>query len=286
MMSQDNRLLPVAAVERGLDRPLSDIAQAKSYDATTLEPTNLRQYLFVVLKRKWMILGVVLVITSLVTIQAFRSPPVYEAATTIRIEAKPKSVLHTGEVVINAQADQNFWGTQLTLLQNPSLARQVILTLDLQHNPAFLKGQTETGVFSSLRRIFNWEKRPGPSKAIAKPTDSEIVAQNQPLSEEELAQLEPYEDAIIAGQTVEPLPTTSLIIIHFRHSDPEITQKVANTLAEIFKDNNQRRETAGSTRAEDLLANEIADLQTKIKHGQEVVFNYARNKGLPLDDNP
>ncbi|PYS67136.1 MAG: hypothetical protein DMF73_20035, partial [Acidobacteria bacterium] len=88
------------------------------------------------------------------------------------------------------------------------------------------------------------------------------------------------------GQTVEPLPTTSLIVIHFRHSDPEITQKVANTLGEIFRDNNQRREREGSTKAEDLLANEIADLQTKIKHGQEVVFNYARNKGLPLDDNP
>lgn len=285
-MSQDNRLLPVAAVERGLDRPLSEIAQAKSYGATTLEPTNLRQYLFVILKRKWMILGVVLVITSLVTIQAFRSPPVYEAATTIRIEAKPKSVLHTGEVVVNMQTDQNFWGTQLTLLQSPSLARQVILTLDLQHNPAFLKGQTETGVFSSLRRIFNWEKRPAPSKAIAKPADTDIVAQNQPLSEEELAQLEPYEDAIIAGQTIEPLPTTSLIVIHFRHSDPEITQKVANTLGEIFRDNNQRREREGSTKAEDLLANEITDLQMKIKHGQEVVFNYARNKGLPLDDNP
>lgn len=285
-MSQDNRLLPVTAVERGLDRPLSEIAQAKPYDATTLEPTNLRQYLFVVLKRKWMILGVVLVITSLVTIQAFRSPPVYEASTTIRIEAKPKSVLHTGEVVINMQNDPNFWGTQLTLLQSPSLARQVILTLDLQHNPAFLKGQTETGVFSSLRRIFNWEKRPGPSKAIASPAAGDIVAQNQPLSEEELAQLEPYEDAIIAGQTIEPLPSTNLIIIHFRHSDPEITQKVADTLAQIFMDNNHERETKGSTRAEDLLANEIADLQTKIKHGQEVVFNYARNHNLPLDNNP
>src|SRR5437899_6671270 len=98
MMSQDNRLLPVAAVERELDRPLSEIAQAKTYGASTFEATSLRQYLFVVLKRKWMILGVVLVITSLATIQAFRSPPVYEAATTIRIEPKPKSILRTGDV--------------------------------------------------------------------------------------------------------------------------------------------------------------------------------------------
>src|SRR5688572_2249828 len=110
MMSQNNRLLPVAGVERGLDRPLSDLAQAKSYGAAALEPGNLRQYLFIVLKRKWLILGVVLVLTSLVTIQEFRSPPIYEARTVIRIDPKPQSVLHTGQVVINAEPDPKFWG--------------------------------------------------------------------------------------------------------------------------------------------------------------------------------
>lgn len=286
MMSQNNRLIPLAAGERALDRPLGDIAQPKSYGATSIEPTNLRQYLFVVLKRKWLILGVVLVITSLVTIQEFRSPPVYEAATTIRIDEKQNSILHTGQVVINGEPDPKFWGTQLTLLQSNALARQVVLTLDLHHNPVFLKGKTDTGVFSSLRRIFNWEKKPAPSKAIASPAPSEIVSRDQPLSATELAQLEPYEDAIIEGETIEPLPNTSLITIKYRHSDPEITQKVANTIAEIFRNNNRERETADSTKAGDLLANEIANLQTKIKHDQEVKFNFAREKGLPLDDNP
>ncbi|MEA2205862.1 MAG: polysaccharide biosynthesis transport protein [Blastocatellia bacterium] len=286
MMSQDNRLIPVGAGDRAIDRSLGDIAQPKSYGATSLEPTNLRQYLFVVLKRKWLILGVVLMITSLVTIQEFRSPPVYEAATTIRIDQKQSSVLRTGQVVINADPDPNFWGTQLTLLQNPSLARQVVLTLDLHHNPVFLKGKTDTGVFSSLRRIFNWEKRPAPSKAISSPTASEIVSRDHVLSPDELAQLEPYEDAIIEGQTIEPLPNTSLITIRYRHSDPEITQKVADTLAEIFVNNNYQRETAGSDKADVLLSNEIANLQTKIKHDQEVKFNFARAHGLPLDENP
>jgi len=286
MIAQDNRLIPVTAVERGLDRPLSEVAKAKASYGVAASDLNLRQYLFVVLKRKWLILGLVIVITSLVTIQEFRSPPVYEAVTTIRIEPKPNSILNTGEVIINGDPDPKFWGTQLTLLRNPALARQVVLTLDLHHNPVFLKGQTDTGLFSSLRRIFNWEKKPPPSKAIAAPGAGQIVPRDQPLTAEELAQLEPYEDAIIAGETIEPLETTSLIKIKYRHSDPEITQKVANTLAEIFVDNNRERETAGSVKAEDLLAREVANLQSKIKHDTEVVFNYARNHNLPLDNLP
>ncbi|MEO8433470.1 MAG: polysaccharide biosynthesis tyrosine autokinase [Pyrinomonadaceae bacterium] len=285
-MSQNNRLLPVAGMERGLDRPLSDIAPSKSYGATALEPGNLRQYLFVVLKRKWLILGVVLILTSLVTIQEFRSPPIYEAKTIIRIDPKPQSVLHTGQVVINAEPDPKFWGTQITLLQSQTLARQVALTLDLPHNPAFLKGKTDTGIFSSLRRIFNWEKRPAPSKAIASASVDTIVSRDQPLTAEQQAELEPYEDAIIEGQTIEPLNTTSLIVIRYKHSDPEITQKVTNTLAEVFVNNNRERETQGSTKAEELLANEIAHLQTKITRDQEIKFNYAKAKGLPLDENP
>jgi hypothetical protein len=146
-MSQDNRLLPVTALDRTIDRPLSDFAPAKPYGTSGLEPTSFRDYLFVVLKRKWLILSLVLVITSLVTIQAFRAPSIYEGETTIRIEQKPKSVLQTQQVVINAPTDPSFWGTQLKLLENPALARQVVLTLDLQHNPAFF-------VWADARRRF------------------------------------------------------------------------------------------------------------------------------------
>src|SRR6266542_3385096 len=135
MMSQDNRLIPVGALDNRLDRPLSESAQLKPYGVSAIEPSTIRDYLFVVLKRKWLILSLVLAVTSLVTIQMFRTPSIYEGESTIRIEPKPRSVLQTRDIVINAQNDPSFWGTQLKLLENPALARQVVLTLDLQNNP-------------------------------------------------------------------------------------------------------------------------------------------------------
>ena len=145
-MSQDNRLLPISPLDHSLDRPLSDLTQSKPYGVAGVEATTLRDYLFVVLKRKWLILSLVLAVTSLVTIQMFRSPSIYKGETTIKIEPKPRSVLQTKDIVINAQSDPNFWGTQLRLLENPTLARQVVLTLDLQNNPAFLGGQSQGGI--------------------------------------------------------------------------------------------------------------------------------------------
>ena len=283
-MSQDNRLMPIGALDRSIDRPLSDFTQTKPYGTSGLEPTTFRDYLFVVLKRKWLILSLVLVVTSLVTIQAFRAPSIYAGEAVIRIEQKAPNVLQTKEIVIAGQQDPNFWGTQLKLLENPALARQVVLTLDLQHNPAFFGGQAQGGVFASLRRIVSKPKKVNESPAVSPGLtvvgESEVTGGS--LTPEQLAQLEPYEDAIIGGEVVESVPQTNLVKIRFIHSDPELAQKIANTLADVFVNNNLERSTEHSTKAEDLLAREIANLQTKIKHDQEARFNYAKLHNLPL----
>src|SRR5436309_3334406 len=141
-MTHDERLVPARA-GRSADTSLAELTQSKGYErygryGANPNEANFREYLFVVLKRKWLIMSLVLVITSLVTIQAYREPSIYEGSTTIRIESKQPSVLQTGGALVINQSDPTFWGTQLRLLQNPSLARQVILTLDLQNNPNFL----------------------------------------------------------------------------------------------------------------------------------------------------
>src|SRR6266404_813489 len=288
MMSQDNRLIPVTALDRSLDRPLSDLTQSKPYGVSGTEPATIRDYLFIVLKRKWLILSLVLVITSLVTIQAFRAPSIYQGETTIRIQQKPMSVLATKEIVINGQGDPNFWGTQLKLLQNPALARQVVITLDLQHNQAFFGGQAQGGLFASLQRVFSKPKKRSESPAISPGlqvvSETEVTSGN--LTPEQLTELEPYEDAIMGGEVIEPVPNTNLVKIIFQHSDPELAQKIANTLAEVFVNNNFARSREGSTKAEDVLATEIAKLQAQVKHDQEAQFNYAKNHNLALTTDP
>ena len=281
MSTQDNRLIPVSGLDRGLDRPLTDYRN-KPYGITGNDPA-LKDYLFIVLKRKWMILSLVLVITSLVAIQSFRAPSIYEGETTIRIQQKTPSILQTDKLIINGQNDPNFWGTQLKLLQNPALARQVVLNLDLQHNPAFFGSQSQSGFFDSLRRLFSGPKKTEPRAAPAGlSVVTETQAQVSQLTPEELAKLEVYEDAIIDGEIVEPIPNTNLVKIIFRHSDPGLAQKIANGLADVFKNYNLALATEGSNRAEDVLATEIARLQTQINQDQERQWNFAKNHNLAL----
>ena len=283
-MAQDNHLIPVASMDRSLDRPLSELTQSKPYGVSGMEPATVKDYFFVVLKRKWLILSLVLVVTSLVAIQSFRSPSIYQGETTIRIEQRQPNVLQTDKIIINGQTDPNFWGTQLKLLQNPALARQVVLTLDLPHNQAFFGVESQSGFFDSVRRLFSSKEKKTEARAsstglsVATETESTLGR----LTPEELAKLEVYEDAIIASEVIEPVPNTNLIKIMYRHSDPELAQKIANTLAEVFRNYNLALATEGSIKTEDLLANQIAKLQTQIKQDQEIQWNYAKNRNLPL----
>ncbi|HEY0004455.1 MAG TPA: polysaccharide biosynthesis tyrosine autokinase [Pyrinomonadaceae bacterium] len=294
MMSQNDRLIPLpAGGDRTLERPLGDLAQTKPYGksygkyGSIAEPTNLREYLFIVLKRKWLILSLVLVVTSLVTIHMFRQPNVYEAATMIQIEQKQKSVLQTQQIVINAQNDPAYWATQLKLLESPALARQVALTLDLKNNPTFFSGQAQTSFFDSMRRIFSRgrkapEAAPTSNGGLAPVTENE--ANERQLTPEELAQLEPYENAIAGGLTVDPVVGTNLVRLRFKHTSPEIAQKVSNTLATIFVFNNLDRQTSGSKNANDILSKQIAELQLKIQREQEERMNYALQHNLPTNE--
>lgn len=289
-MTQDERLIPAS---RDLDRTLTELAQSKPYGkyekyTGAQHETNLREYFFIILKRKWLIMSLVLVVTSLVTIQAYRQPSIYEGATTIRIEAKPQSPLQTGQIVINTAPDPSFWNTQLKLLENPSLARQVIVTLNLQKDPAFLGGQAQSSVFISLKRIFSRDKAAIPEKTTSPETEpvGEQELKERQFTAEELAGLEPYEDAITSNLTVEPIIGTNLVNIRYRHTNSALAQKIANTLADVFVTNNVERQELGNSKAEVVIMQEIAKYQDKIKKEGDARFAFARDNDLPITNEP
>ncbi|MDT7602930.1 MAG: polysaccharide biosynthesis transport protein [Acidobacteriota bacterium] len=295
-MSQDNRLLPSLPVERGLDRPLSDLVQPKSYGASMTEPAHLREYLTIVLKRKWLILSLVLVVTTLVTIQMYRTPSVFEAAATIDIEPKRDNPLASGKagVIINTgrtMTDPTYVNTQLRLLENPALARQVIRTLDLENNPAFFGGQAQGGLLSSFRRIFSGEKKTPAQQSVELKNESVPVVPsnevgNDALSPDELARLEPYEDTLAGGLRVEPIIGTNLVTLHYQHTSPELAQQIVNTLADAFIYNNFDREQGSTAHNMEMLGNRIAELQQAIRKEQEQIVNYAIANNIPVDEKP
>ncbi|HYG12328.1 MAG TPA: polysaccharide biosynthesis tyrosine autokinase [Pyrinomonadaceae bacterium] len=288
-MSQDNRLLPLTP-GTNLDRPLRELTQPDRPNNTysLSEPTHLRDYLSVVMKRKWLILSLIVVVTSLVAIQMYRQPTVYRSESIIQIEPKAKSFLKTKEITINAPTDAAYWGTQLALLENPRLHRKVILALDLQNNPNFVGGQARPSLFTAVRRMFSRQKpaaAPGAGQegGLGVVDDAPMTpAEADKLTPEQTAKMLAYEDALRANLTIDPVERTNLVKIVYEHTNPDLAMKVADTLAAVFIQDNIERETSGSTKSAEQLAKNIADLQASIRQKQQEVINFRTSRGLPL----
>ncbi|HEV2863477.1 MAG TPA: polysaccharide biosynthesis tyrosine autokinase [Pyrinomonadaceae bacterium] len=292
-MSQENRLLSPLSSET-LDRPLRDLAQPAPFvpAAGSNEPAHLREYLAVILKRKWLILSLVVVVTTLAAIQMYRLPSTYEAQTTIQIEQRRGGVLETGRggLVIRS-SDPNYWNTQLKKLETQKLARQVILRLGLHNNPAFLGAPKGASLVTSLRRVLG-RGQPAPTPEVA--SGVAVLDDNaldnaldvEQLTPELAQKLEPYEDALRANLRVEPVERTNLINIHFQHTDPDIAQRVANGIAIVFRENDIREETAGTQKADDLLGRNIVELQAQIKADEDARIAFLKAARVPLTNEP
>lgn len=93
-----------------------------------------------------MILALTLVTTAVVAFYMYRQLSVYEARTEMIIEPRKPKVQSKDSININFGGDANYYNTQLKLLQNPELMREVVINLNLQRDPNLFK-QT-AGVFS------------------------------------------------------------------------------------------------------------------------------------------
>jgi succinoglycan biosynthesis transport protein ExoP len=295
MLSRNTPLLPPSSSNKLQPARLLDQKFQDDYARPYQRPPELLDYLKVVLKRKWLIMTLVLVITTIAGLYVTQQPPVYEATTVIRIEQQSNNFLQTKEVFYSFRSPE-YWNTQIQSLRNPHLMYQVAAMLDLPHNHSFLAPQKEAGIGAALRRLTGRSvtKVPTPSEAPSEglrqieatsaleEATPALESNAETFTVEQQKQLAPYVGTLVANVTITPVEESNLVSITYRHLDPDTAVKVADAVAYVFIKNDVKRETAGSLNAADKLAREIANLQLSIRQLEEQRINYLKNHDLPL----
>src|SRR5262245_18673769 len=273
--------VPDADLTNSRPRSNGRLGELASHDVTRKEK-ELREYLALLLRRKWLVLGIVALTTSVVALYSLRLPYMYEAAATLQLDSKEYVYMEDSRgTVLRAYNNYDYQNTQIQLLSNPQLVRQVVIKLDLEHNPAFAARGEDPSLLSTLKRGFRGKGTPpqvAPAPAV--PPAPEDVNN---LSQARITQLEPIVGRILSGLKVQPRDRTSLVMVSFTDGDPVLASQIVDTLTKIFVSNTDNYETRGAQEAAATLSLQIADLQMKIKQAEDERLDYLKRHNLPLE---
>jgi capsular exopolysaccharide synthesis family protein len=296
--------------ELSIDRPETQ-ALAKPADPTVSSPyygydldsdseqgaySRLHDYLRSARKHVWLILGIIVVGSTLVAFYMARQPDVYEAQARVQVDLEATNsalgAMKSNSFILNVPSqDPTYFNTQMQILTSAGLLGRVVKTLDLEHNRAFLSPQSveSRSTWQSFKRMIGLGKKQVEEQQNRElqriATDSLAPA----TSRDDLAEinrLSPYVESLQGRLSVKQINETRLIELHFKHADPQVSAKILNAVADAFVYSNLERKTETSDKAGDFLQKRIIELQTEIRTGEERLINYAKNHQiLSLDAN-
>ena len=134
-----NALQPVAAE---FLRPIGPAL----YNTLPSQDSSLREYLRVLIKRKWMVISVVVGIFMAVAVASLRQTPIYEAVGQIVVnKADSNLITFKDSMPVVDYYDQSDLDTEVRILQSDLMALQVIRQLNLDKRPEFGALRSKTG---------------------------------------------------------------------------------------------------------------------------------------------
>lgn len=288
-MDQDQRLTPLP---RGLDVTQPNRETPATYAAyydheSQSSQRTLRHYVRVVTKRLPMIGAIAIVVTAAAAFYSFRQPSIYSASAEMLIEPRKAAPTAKDAININFDGDETtYYNTQLQLLQNSDLMKKVVLALGLQREPDLLGGSNR-GFFASVKSIFSSPAKaePPPQGSLPVLTGTENADPSEAqLSPEEAARANQYAAALSGGLHVEQTERTSLFTVTVSNKNPQLAADVANKVAQVFIDEDAKRELEGTQSAYDELTKSIADLKVTIADQETKLTDYMRSSNLPLQE--
>jgi polysaccharide biosynthesis transport protein len=288
-MEKDERLLPLpTAKEIQLSTHEYPAAYSPIYEEEGFnEQRSLREYFNVIYKRLPLILALAILVTSVVAFYMYRQPSMYEAQTTMIIEPPRPKQTAKDSININFGGDANYTNTQLRLLQNPDLMREVIIRLGLHRDPNLFANQNK-GVLTTLKSLFSSEKGKTEKEfslpVLTENSESSTTVEKIALTQEESERANNYAGVFLGGLRVEPVDRTNLVNVTVQSTNPDLAAKVADMTAKMFIENDAERATSGAKQQYEELSKSIDELKSTIA-GQEVeLINLLNSANLPLQD--
>lgn len=204
---------------------------------------DIRQFVRVVLKRKWLVMAAMAVGITLAVLYTMRQTPLYRATASVEVNPQAPQVLgrEQQEVVQlgsgNYWSSQEYYNTQLEILRSRNLSRVTVLQNDL-HNDTRLVPESPKRKLSDEQRI-------------------EFAARG-----------------LRGTIAVSRMPESRIILISITHPDATLAAELANMHADSYQRNNVVVQKGGTGVAAKFLAREVDSAEKSLTESEAALVAF------------
>ncbi len=247
------------------------------------EGLHLRELWRTIRKRKWLILTIAVIITTMVTIEAYRTKSTYRASAFIELGKDAPAVRSAAGGMVIQSDDPDIYYPQLAInthlfrLTSEPLLEDVVVDLKLDKNPKFAESSRRS-MLEAVRTIINrvtFHKEEGEPPATIGDLNSDSNGRMR-HDKKESERLVPFVSMIAGGLVAEQVKDTRTLRVTYTHTDPAIAAAVANGVAQDFIDTTFEGKTERFTGASKWLDTTTREFKAKLERAEQDLADYSK----------
>ena len=282
----DNAMLPPDYFRSPLE------AVANRYypgDAGAMDSLQLGELWRRIRKHQWLIVVIVVIVTSVVAVESYRTKSMYRAAATLQLDLENRTLFRSGDVSIESEESDNAYltaaamKTKIRLLQSRPLLEDVVANLQLDRSPQFMDVTQRKNMWESMQTIAGRVKGSGyvapPSLYIESPP-APTPESLQTRTTQESARLSPYVNILSGALSAAQVEDTQMLTISYEHTNPTLAAQIVNTAAEFFVAHNFRNKTRRYNSTSGWLNTRTRDLKSRLEQAQQKLADFSSTHGI------
>jgi polysaccharide biosynthesis transport protein len=241
------------------------------------EEINLRDYLEVILRRKWLVLGVLFMTFVSALIFSLAGQKLYRATGTLEVSMETQRITKFEDVVEQRLRAQEFITTQVALIKSNAVAERVIQSLHLKDHP-LVAGDGGKGGGGGLGRLKDFI-----ATSIRSVTRGE--GQSAPDAVERLLIADSLEDQRVLKffhNNLEVSPSRDSMIINVSFISPgrQLSRDAVNRVMMEYIDWKMDQRVDASAKAREYLMKQIDRAKINLEEAEEKQHQFARQAGI------
>ena len=236
---------------------------------------HLRDYVRIVMKRKWAVVGLFVSVVTGAALHVLMQPSVYESTVSLLVEPSGPNVMSKAveEVYAPTGFTLDYYKTQYEILKSHQILREAALRLNLKAYPEYSPKPKPMGPLEAWLEETKAMVVSALSWAVTDPAE-----QNNPLAESEADRL--LVNAFKQHVTVKPVLNSRIVRVTVESTDPQFAADAANTIASAYITRALDMKVKASEEASKWITARVEEIRHKVEQSERALQEFARLYGL------